>query len=50
MDLQGATEKNALDESVMKDTTKGEPLGETTYTEVPAHFKKKNQKMFRHIN
>ena len=31
MDLQGAIDKNTLQESVMKDKTKGELLSEKTY-------------------
>ena len=47
MDLQSAIEKNTIHESVLKDTTKGEPLSEKTYKDVLAHLKKKNKKMFR---
>ena len=34
MDLKGAIDKNKLHKSVMKDTTKGEPLSETNYEEM----------------
>ena len=34
----------------MKDTTKGVPLSEKTYKDVLNHLKKKNKKVFRHIN
>ena len=34
----------------MKVTTKGEPLSEKTYKDVLAHLKKKNKKMFCHLN
>ena len=43
MELQGAIDKNTLNESVMKDTTKGEPLIEKTNKDVIAHIKKKNK-------
>ena len=49
-DIPEAIEKITLHESVMKDTTKGEPLSEKTYKDVIAHLKKKNKNMFRHIN
>ena len=42
--------KNNLHNWVMNDTTKGEPLSMKTYKDVLKHLKKKNKKMFRHIN
>ena len=44
-DIPEAIEKNKLHETIMKDTTKGEPLSEKTYKDVIAHKHKKIHKI-----
>ena len=44
-DIPEAIEKNKLHETIMKDTTKGEPLSEKTYKDVIAHTHKKIHKI-----